>query len=225
MSYTCQYCKKSFTRENTLAVHVCEPKKRRQEQNETGVRLGFQAYLKFYALTQGSAKTKTFEDFAESSYYRAFVKFGWHCVSIRAINPERFTEWVLKQNKKLDYWCKDSVYTEFLDSYLRVEAVGDALTRAIEHSIDWEKTHQAPAHNYLRHGNPNTIVYSITTGRISPWVLYNCDSGIEFLEKDLNSEQMQMIFPIIDPDFWNKKFQDYLADQEYAKEILKKAGW
>jgi hypothetical protein len=55
--------------------------------------------------------------------------------------------------------------------------------------------------------------------------LYNCDSGIEFLEKDLNSEQMQMIFPIIDPDFWNKKFQDYLADQEYAKEILKKAGW
>ena len=71
MSYTCQYCKKSFARENTLAIHLCEPKKRRQEQNETGVRIGFNAYLKFYEMTQGSAKLKTFEDFAESAYYRA----------------------------------------------------------------------------------------------------------------------------------------------------------
>ena len=54
MSYTCRYCKKSFSRENTLAIHVCEPKKRIQEQNETGVRLGFNAYLKFYEITQGS---------------------------------------------------------------------------------------------------------------------------------------------------------------------------
>jgi hypothetical protein len=50
MTYTCQYCRKDFIKESSLAVHSCEPRRRRQEQNEAGVRLGFNAYLKFYEL-------------------------------------------------------------------------------------------------------------------------------------------------------------------------------
>ena len=224
MTYQCQYCKKDFARENSLAVHVCEQKKRRQNQNDRGVQLGFQAYLKFYEFTQGSAKLKTFDDFAESPYYKAFTKFGRYCVDIRAINPARFTEWVIKQNKKLDYWCKDSIYTEYLLWYLKVESVGDALARAIEHSIVWEENNGYAAKDYLRYGNRNTICHAITTGKISPWVIYNCDSGQQFLS-EINETQLAMIWPYIDVDVWQKKFKDYLADQEYAKDILTKAGW
>ena len=100
MKYTCQFCKKDFVKETSLAVHSCEPRKRRQEKEEAGVRLGFHAYIKFYEMTQGSAKLKTYDDFCDSPYYKAFVKFGRYCVSIKAINPARFTEYVLKQNKK-----------------------------------------------------------------------------------------------------------------------------
>ena len=123
MTYKCQYCKKDFIKESSLAVHSCEPRRRRMEKDEAGVRLGFQAYIKFYELTQGSAKLKTFDDFADSPYYKAFVKFGRYCVDIKAINPARFVEFVLKQNKKLDHWAKDSVYTEYLLEYLKVENV------------------------------------------------------------------------------------------------------
>lgn len=224
MTYQCQYCKKDFSRESSLAVHVCEQKKRRQDQNERGVQLGFQAYLKFYEVTQGSAKLKTFDDFADSSYYRAFAKFGRYCVDIRAINPARFTEWVVKQNKKLDYWCKDTIYTEYLLWYLKIESVGDALARTIEHSIDWEEKNGHASKDYLRYGNTNAICYAIITGKISPWVIYNCNSGQEFLN-GLDEKQIAMIWPYIDADVWQKKFKDYIADQEYAKEILQKAGW
>ena len=61
MTYQCQYCKKDFARETSLAVHVCEPKRRRQERAERGVELGFQAYIRFYEMSQGSAKLKTFD--------------------------------------------------------------------------------------------------------------------------------------------------------------------
>jgi hypothetical protein len=64
----------------------------------------------------------------------------------------------------------------------------------------------------------------VSTGRISAWVLYNCASGNEFLGS-LNSEQIAMIWPYIDSDVWQKKFKDYVADTEYAREILKQAGW
>ena len=224
MTYTCQFCQKDFIKESSLAVHSCEPRRRRQEQSERGVQLGLQAYLKFYQLTQGSARLKTFDDFADSPYYRAFVKFGRYCVDIQAINPARFIEHVLKQNKKIDHWCRDSIYTEYLLDYLRVENVNDALARAIEFGIKWQEQTGNPAHDCLRYGNSNAICHAISSGRISPWVIYNSDSGQKFLS-EITSEQLSIIWSYIDSDFWMKKFQDYPADQEYTKDILTKAGW
>lgn len=224
MSFQCQYCKKSFQKESSLAVHLCEQKKRRQDRDDRGVQLGFQAYIRFYEMTQGSAKLKTYDDFCESSYYRAFVKFGRYCHSVRVINPKQFLEWLLKHNKKIDNWASDQLYTEYLLQYLKLENVNDALARAIEFGIDWAEQHEAQPNDCLRYGNANAMCYAITTGRISPWVVYNCDSGQRFLS-DLDDGQLAMIWPYIDSDSWNKKFHEYPADHEWVKEMLNKAGW
>jgi hypothetical protein len=222
--YRCQYCEREFTRETTLAAHLCEPKRRHQERSEKGVQLGLQAYLKFYEYSQGSARLKTWNNFAESSYYRAFVKFGRYCQSSHVINPVRFMEWLLKNNKKIDYWCQDSNYTEYLLDYLQHEAVEDALTRALLESIAWADETGNPDRDFLRYGNRNRLCHAVTTGRISPWVIYNCASGQEFLN-DLNSEQIGIVWPYINTDVWQQRFANYRADQTYAQEILKQAGW
>ena len=222
--YKCKFCSKDFKRESTLAVHLCEPKRRHNQQNEKGVQIGLQAYLRFYETTQGSARYKTYEDFSKSPYYGAFVKFGRQCVMINAINVQRYIDWLLKTNKKLDHWYKDSIYDEYLQDYMRKEACSDALQRAIEYSIKWGEEKSCAPHDLLRYGNSNTITYAISTGRISPWVIYNCASGQQFLE-NMNTDQMHIVWPWIDSDFWQKKFQDYPADQAYAEEILKQAGW
>ena len=131
---------------------------------------------------------------------------------------------VLKQNKKIDYWCKDSIYTEYLLDYLKVENVNDALARAVEFGMEWAEKSGHPAHDCLRYGNSNAMSYAVTTGRISAWVLYNSESGLKFLS-ELDATQVAMVWPYIDSEVWAKKFADYMADQEYARDILKKAGW
>jgi len=224
MAYSCKYCKRDFVKETSLAVHMCEPKRRYQEQDERGVQLGFHAYLKFYELTQGSAKLKTFDDFASSPYYRAFVKFGRYCVDTRAINPPRFIEWLLKNNKKIDHWARDTIYTEYLTNYLQIENANDALARGIEFGISWSEQSGNPPQDCLRYGNTNALIYAITAGRISPWVLYNCESGQKFLS-ELDHTQIAMIWCYIDSESWMKKFNQNLADCEYVKEILSQAGW
>jgi hypothetical protein len=224
MNHKCGDCLRSFSKESTLLAHLCEPKRRHQERNEVGVQLGMQAYLRFYEITQGSARLKTFVDFAQSPYYRAFVKFGRHCVAIRAVNTARFIDWVVRQNKKIDHWCRDSVYTEYLVDHVRSEAATDALGRALETAIDWAEHTSNPDRDYLRYGNDNVICHAITTGRVTAWVLYNCDSGTEYLAR-INTQQVAMIWNMIDADFWQRRFRDYPADTEYVREMLRKAGW
>ena len=58
-SYKCEYCGASFTREKTLAVHMCEKKRRRLQKNEKRVQTGFYAFTRFYTISAGTKKEKT----------------------------------------------------------------------------------------------------------------------------------------------------------------------
>ena len=226
MSFVCRYCKKSFVKETTLIAHMCEPKRRYQQEKETGVQLGLKAYLRFYEISQGSAKTKNYDDFVGSPYYTAFVKFGRHLVGVRCVNTASFTDWLLKNNKKIDHWCKEALYLEWLHEYLKKEAVQDALERALKEMQDYadsEPKLQNNFNNYFRMGSANRIVHHISNGRISPWIVYNCNSGVDFVGS-LNEEQIEIIMPWIDPDHWQRKFKDYLSDSEWVKSVLTAAA-
>ena len=224
-SYKCKYCEREFRKESTLTAHLCEPKRRWQQESETGVQFGLRAYLQFYETTQGSAQLKSYTDFVASPYYNAFVKFGRHLVAIRCINSNSFINWLLKNNKKLDHWCKDKYYEEWLHEYVRREAVQDALERGLKEMEEYANGDSGLASysHYFKYGNHNRICHHITTGRVSPWLVYNCNSGIEFLES-ISTEHLAIVLPWIDPDYWNRKFKDYVADVEWCKHILGAAG-
>jgi hypothetical protein len=58
---------------------------------------------------------------------------------------------------------------------------------------------------------------------MSAWCLYCCDSGTGALA-ELNAEQINLIWPYIDAEVWQKRLKDYPADTELSKFILKEAG-
>ena len=119
---------------------------------------------------------------------------------------------------KLDHWTKDSYYDKWLKEYIRKENPKDALERAIK-----EMSEHSEIHNYFDSVSKSRIVHHIITGRISAWVLFNCDKGQYFLDS-LSPEDIELIYPWIDPEFWQRRFTDYFADTEWCKDILKKAG-
>jgi hypothetical protein len=156
----------------------------------------------------------------------AFVKFGRHLVAIRCINTASFIDWLLKNNKKIDHWTKESMYTEWMAEYIRKENVKDALERALHEMqalADTDEKLNGNFNDYFRLANSNRVVRHICDGRVTAWIVFNCDSGVHFLET-LNEEQVEMILPYIDPDFWQRRFTDYVADTEWVKDILAKAG-
>ena len=226
MSYTCKYCNKTYSKESTLAAHLCEPKRRVQQESETGVQFGLRAYKRFYEITQGSARNKDYADFCKSPYYNAFVKFGRYCVDIRAINFMNFCEWLLQNNKKIDHWTKDKLYQEWMLPYVKREQAQDALERGVKEMLDYCEDHDELKNgiqDYFRYANSNRICHHISTGRVSAWLVFNCDSGVDFLDT-LNEEQLQIIYPYIDPEYWQRRFTDFVADTEWVKQALKDIG-
>ena len=222
--FSCEFCNRSFQRETTMIKHLCENKRRWQDKDQPGNRIGFQSWLNFYTKNTGTKKKKTYTDFTKSAYYIAFVKFGHYCVDLKCINVTRYADWLLKNQIKIDSWCSDKNYTSFLIEYLRTEDHMDAIARSIETTIDMSKEAGIATKDCLRYANKNRIAYAITTGKISPWMLYQSESGVKFLE-ELDESQQKMIIDYINPEQWAIKFRRNNEMVTQVKELLNQAGY
>ena len=222
--FSCEFCNRSFQRETSMMRHLCENKRRWQDRDLAGNRIGFQSWLRFYKKNTASKKVKTYLDFSNSAYYIAFVKFGHYCVNVHVININAYADWLLKNEISIDTWCSDTNYTKFVVDYLKTEDPMDAIARSIETSIAKAKEEGIQSHDYLRYGNRNKICYIITTGRISPWMLYQSESGVAMLES-LDETQQRMIMDYIKPEQWAIKFRRNTDIIPQVKELLSAAGY
>jgi hypothetical protein len=222
LSYKCEYCNKEFVKEKTLAVHVCERKRRYLSQHEKHVQSGLLTYRRFYEISQNGKSTKNFDDFASSPYYTAFVKFGSFLVNTAPIYPERFVDYVVRSGIKLDHWCRDELYDSYIQELIKIEPADGAVQRTITTMMDWAENNSASWEHYFAYVNLNRATHDIKEGRISPWLLLNTKSGLDMLKR-FNDEQLDIVGPYIDPQYWKKRFNTLPADVELVKDIIKEA--
>jgi hypothetical protein len=221
--YKCEYCGSSYVREKTLAAHMCEKKRRALQKDEKRVRFGFYAFQRFYKLSAGTKKEKTYEDFCASPYYNAFVKFGSFINNVRPLYPERYIDHVVTSGVKLDHWCKDEMYEKYAIELILKEDVTTALERSVQTMTDWASEQEsAPWNHYFRYISTNRAVWHIKDGKISPWIILNSTTGKELLNK-FNDEQLEMIYHVINPQHWAMRFKRNPSDVELVKQIAREA--
>lgn len=221
--FNCVHCSKSFMKEKTLVAHMCEQKRRALQKDEKRVQTGFMAFNRFFQLTQNAKKPKSYEDFCKTAYYNAFVKFGSFLNNVNPIYPEKFIDFVIKSGVKLDHWCRDELYEQYLYEMLKVEPVESAVQRTITTMMEWGDTSGAQWYHYFNYVNFNRAVHDIRNGKISAWVMLNCKSGKTMLA-NFNDEQLALVEPALDVPYWVKYFKSKPADVAMVKEICKESG-
>lgn len=221
--YTCQYCSTKFSKEKTLAVHVCEQKRRALAKSERHVVLGYDTYNRFYKLTQNSKADKTYEEFARSPYYNAFIKFGSFVSNVNPLYFDKFIDYVIKSGVKLDHWCRDELYDKYVVDLIKTEPVEVALERSIKHMMEWADTHKSVWNHYFLYVSPSRFMFDVKDGKVSPWLVLNSNNGKKLL-KTLNDEQLSAISNIIDPQFWVGKFKKLPADAELVRQVVKESN-
>ena len=220
--FICPYCNKGFTRERTLQVHMCEPKRRYLQKNEKWVQNGFIVFQRFYEIHQKNHKPKTYDDFCKSAFYNAFVKFGRFMMHINPIYPEKYIDYVILSKIKLDHWAREDLYEAYLIDTLKVEPVESAIQRSITTMMDWADEQNAQWSDYFRLVNTTRAVQHIQNGKMSPWLVLGCTPGQKMLQS-FSDEQLDMVERFIRPDYWKTKFKQYPADHMFVQETVKGA--
>jgi hypothetical protein len=221
---TCEFCKRSFVQEQSFLKHICEYKHRWLEKDRRGNQIGYQCYLEFYKKHSTSKKERTYEDYIRSAYYTAFAKFGNYVMEVNCVNIPRYIDYLLKEKTKIDTWTSDSVYTEFLLNYLKTEDHLDAVQRSVETCMNLAEQENTKPNDLLRYGNRNKICHEITKGKLSPWMLYQSESGVAFID-DLNEDQVKIVYDYIQPTQWAIKFSKMTKEVEEVKNLLTELKW
>jgi hypothetical protein len=222
-SYRCEHCGSTFIREASVLKHLCEQKRRWNELDTTASRIAYDAWVKVQQRHFPSKKKNEPREFIKNSLYLAFARFGQYCVSSKVVNPEHYITWLLRLDVKIDRWVSDKIYEQYLMDILDLEDHMDAVRRGIDTLLDMCEKQSIQLRDAFRLLSANNLCFKITTGKISPWILYNCDSGVTFLGS-INEHQLAMIDDYIKPDSWTVKLRANRDKVEEVRQVLKAAG-
>lgn len=202
----CEYCGKSYKNARAFQVHLCTKKQRILQKNEKRVRYGLYAYNRFNRLSQGKKAEVSYEEFCNSRYYNAFVKFGSYLTNVRPLYTERYIDYVVTSGIKINDWCNDETYQRYVIDLIKKESADVAIQRTIQTMMDWATEKNDSWFNYFDHVNRNVALWNIKDGKISPWVLLNTNKGKSLLS-NYDDHELEILYPLIDPDFWAITFK------------------
>lgn len=207
-------------KEGTLVVHICEQKRRHLAQHEKHVVLGYDTFNRFYKLSQNFKGDKTYDEFARSPYYNAFVKFGSFVSNVNPLYPDRFIDYVVRSGVKLDHWCRDEIYDTYVVDLIKTETVETAIERGVNHMMKWGKDNNAPWNHYFLYVSLSRACYDIKDGKISPWLVLNSTNGKAMIKK-FDDTQLMAVNAVMDIPFWLNKFKRQPADVDVIKKVIK----
>lgn len=202
---------------------MCEPKRRwKQKDNKVHV-LAFEIFRRFYEMNFSNQKPKMFTDFAQSQYYKAFVKTATFITENTPIEIGAFIDWLCTSKIRVDSWAKQGTIDAYIKHLIRNEPVPQALNRTILTMGEWAEQEDARLEDFFKYVNLNRVCQWIVNGRISPWVLLNCHTGKDMIVT-MHEDHIKIIFEMIDPEWWKRTFKKRDEDLDFVRNTLREAG-
>lgn len=221
--HVCDFCKRTFTAEDKLLIHVCEPKRRHQQRDEKPVKFAFIAYQHFFRHSMRGKPLPSYESFAKNNLYLAFVRFGRYVQDINAVNPLGFVDFLLHVTAPIDKWISPTLYNTYIRELNKNETPLDALERNILLMQTWARDTGNDWREFFHKVEPPLAALWISNGRISPWMLFVAASAHDLMQR-LQADQTALIERSIDPEFWRLKIERHQHDVEIIREVLAEHG-
>lgn len=223
--HQCSFCKKSFTREKTLSVHLCEQKRRWINKDEKHVRMAFASWLHWCKKTglYLNKKSLTYDDFMKSSVYITFVKFGLYVEDLHMSNYLAYIDFMIKHNYKVTDWFKNSTYEYFVKMNTRQETVEDAIQKTIKYMDKWSIENHEDWTLFFEKISSQQVLDLLRNGRISPWIFF-ISKKAQSLLMTMSDEQVMLLDQFIDIKWWTALLRRKPNDRQFVEQIVEEYG-
>ena len=219
----CVFCGVGLTSDYHLLRHVCEAKRRFIRRDDKPVKMGLISYQRFAKRSLNRLDPPSYEQFAQSTLYNAFVHFGQYLLQIQAINALGFVDFLIKVEAPINRWEHPVLYERYVRELCKAEDPLDALERQILLMQGWSMDTGDEWTDFFRRVAPGQAVTWIQSGRLSPWVIFTAPSVADLMAR-LSVEQARIIETCIDASFWSIKLQRHAEAVQHIKSTLLAAG-
>lgn len=222
--YQCNFCNKLFAREKTLFSHSCIKRTRYLNRDKRDATIGFNTFVEYYKKVM--YRERTYMDFINSNLYNDFVKFGKFIIDVNVIEPEKYLNFLIKEQYQLMYWATNEVYLKYLKSYTLNENPIQALKRNLLVMEQWANENDKHWTNFFKEIDIDLAISWIRIGKISPWVLYLSTTAAENLFSRMTKDQLNIIINnnMTNPSVWRNKILKNKSDAEFIRDSLNKFG-
>ena len=221
--FQCKFCNKIFSREESLLTHICEKKRRFNERNNRINIVAFNCWKMFMENIQLKKESLDYEEFMNSKLYTGFIKYARHLKDLNVIDSNEYTKFLISNNISIKDLNKDYPYESYMRQTLAKESPDKAIERGLFLIEEWAETNNSDMRSFFEKINTQKAVYLITTGKISPWMIF-CSDNSEKLLNRLTPEQMTIVNNFIDSSRWKVKIQKFNDEFNRIKNTLKEVG-
>lgn len=220
MSLDCKFCKKTFSRERTLAVHVCEIRRRWENKDDAPNRIAFNVWHKFIKYVSTNLKAeKTVDDFIRCRDYLGFVKFANYLIELKPNESENFIDWIFKSGLRISEWQHPSTYRLYIQEFLKKETPERALERTILTIREWEEQTGKDCRDFFNLVAPAAAMNMLAAGVISPWILYSSESAQKMLDR-MEPVQLENITKHLDTTWWKKNIMNNKEEAKWINTMM-----
>jgi len=219
--WLCHYCTKRFANEMVFERHNCKEKTRAKELASPMGQAAYQHYLTWMRVRK--FKTQTVEAFANSRYYKQFLKFAQMVASAGISKPDRYIELMVEGGITPDLWTREQCYTMYLDYMDTREKPIDQVVGSIQVLMYLADKESIPYLKIISHLGPQRMLSLITQRKISPWFLFHSNSAQDLM-RSLNDEEKKAYDKIIKFAAWAERLQQHAGIREEMKLIVRECG-
>lgn len=161
--------------------------------------------------------------FIKSCVYDFFMEISDFILKNKVVNGYFFIRYILSMNTSFKEWNTQAFYMKYLEDLIVIEPPEEAFYRSLIFLEKWAENNNVEISKFFKINNENYILFTIENRMLSPWLLYSCKEGRDFLS-NTNLDKFPRLKKDLNKARWDLKLELYNNRVEIFENILKEKG-
>lgn len=217
--WKCEYCGKSFARENTFMRHTCKERERAIELQTITGKKAYGYYSDWMRMRNRSVPK--IETFATSQFYSSFIKFAKWTEQINLPSISNYIKVMIEQGfDNPYYWVDAERHAMYLEWFDNAKGPQDAFVDSVEFLEDYIKSYNVVG-NVFDHIGIKQLGQLIKKRKISMWFVLASPSCKDFVVRMKGHADFQQFLSAYDVEAWGIRIRNNTAIIKEFAEICK----